>query len=414
MTWPRHVSLDRERAITAAILFCLLLVASARIADAQPAVDGQGMPRGEPFLQRTPAFDATDIRPRLEINDLPSAENAFELPSVEPLRRLPAIAEPTMDVGLPAPPIAEPLFPAPQVGDLEQNVDVDSSRPQNGRPAVKPVTRNGTDIPVDDWWRPLVPQPMRPTSQPMSVTLDQLITATLQYSDQVKVFSDSPLIRDMTIIEEDAEFDWVGFSESMWNDIDEPVGSTLTTGGPDRFQDERWETRTGVRRRTTSGGRFEAYQEFGRENSNSVFFQPNNQGTSQLTLSYSQPILRGAGRIYNSSLILLAQIDAGAARDEFARQLQSQLLDVSEAYWSLFQQRAALMQKQRLLKSGQVILDDLEHRADVDALASQILRARAAVATRSADLYRAETLVKNAESRIRARQCAVFGRGGSV
>jgi outer membrane protein TolC len=157
-----------------------------------------------------------------------------------------------------------------------------------------------------------------------------------------------------------------------------------------------------VRRRTTSGGRFEAYQEFGRESSNSVFFQPNDQGTSQLTLSYSQPILRGAGRIYNSSLILLAQIDAGAARDEFSRQLQSQLLDVSEAYWSLFQQRSALMQKQRLLDRGRAILEDLEHRADVDALASQIIRARAAVATRRADLYRAETLVKNAESRIRS------------
>ncbi len=252
------------------------------------------------------------------------------------------------------------------------------------------------------WWRPLVSRPMRSSSQPLPISLQQLLAVAVCHSDQIKVFSDSPLIRDMIIVEEDAEFDWVGFTENLWNDISEPVGSTLTTGGPPRFEDERVESRFGLRRRTTSGGRFEATQEFGHHNSNSVFFQPNNQGTSQLTLNYTQPLMRGAGRVYNSSMIVLAQLDASIARDEFSSQLQTYLLDVTNAYWTLFQQRAALLQKERLFKRGQEILENLEHRHEIDALASQIVRARAAVAIRRADLYRAATKVKNAESRVRA------------
>lgn len=396
MAWYQHVY--RDRLITAALLFILVLAASARIGYAQSVTSERGVsPQAGSKLQRLPAtgIQVGRLPPQLAPNvwrlaASPATQRADESPQHETLERLPAIDEPTTTIGL-STPLNEPLFPAPSVELTGQPAKTLSPSP----------VYDENDV-ADDWWRPLIAQPRRSTSQPLCVTLDQLIAATLQYSDQVKVFSDSPLIRDLTIIEEDAEFDWVGFTETMWNDVDEPVGSTLTTGGPSRFQDERWESRSGLRRRTTSGGRFEAYQEFGRENSNSVFFQPNDQGTSQLTLSYSQPILRGAGRVYNSSLILLAQIDAAGARDEFSRQLQAQLLDVSEAYWSLFQQRAALMQKERLLNRGQVILDDLEHRADVDALASQIVRARAAVASRSADLFRAATLVKNSESRIRS------------
>ena len=398
MAWLRHVYRDRNRPITAALLFSLVLAASTRVGYTQSATTERDIPPHVGLRLPPPPAAADHVRQRLpqrgpnipRFKVAPANHYHNELAPDHTLERLPAIDEPAMTVGLPAPP-DEPLFPAPSVELTRQ-------------PAKKlsPSPLYGNDDLASDWWRPLIAQPRRPTSQPLSVTLDQLIAATLQYSDQVKVFSDSPLIRDLIIIEEDAEFDWVGFTESMWNDVDEPVGSTLTTGGPNRFQDERWESRAGLRRRSTSGGRFEIYQEFNRESSNSVFFQPNNQGTSQLTLSYSQPILRGAGRVYNSSLILLTQIDASAARDEFSRQLQAQLLDVSEAYWSLFQQRAALMQKERLLKRGQVILEDLEHRAEVDALASQIVRARAAVTTRSADLLRAETLVKNAESRIRS------------
>ena len=48
-------------------------------------------------------------------------------------------------------------------------------------------------------------------------------------------------------MEADAQFDWTGFMETRWDDISEPVGNTLTTGGPTRFNDHRWDYEAGVR-----------------------------------------------------------------------------------------------------------------------------------------------------------------------
>ncbi len=393
MTWFQHVCFVRFPLITVALLFSFVLAATARMGFSQ-IISGERDVSPQIRSMLAPLSAAGDeegqsARNVHRVAASPSSQRGSELLPHHPVNRLPDVDEPTTTVGLPAPPNG-PLFPAPSI-EFNSHDKKSPSGPLHDE-----------DDSADEWWRPLVVQPQWPTSQPLPVTLDQLIASTLQYSDQVKVFSDSPLIRDLTIIEEDAEFDWVGFSETMWNDVDEPVGNTLTTGGPTRFKNERWESRYGLRRRSTSGGRFEIYEEINRENSNSIFFLPNDQGTSQLTISYSQPVLRGAGRVYNSSLIVLAQIDASAARDEFSRQLQTQLLDVSDAYWSLFQLRAELMQKERLLKDGQDIFEELRHRAEVDASGIQIGRAETAVAVRTVVVIRARMLVKNAESRIRS------------
>ena len=380
-------------------------------------------------LGPNPAFEHEDIQrlPPADLERLPPIENGVLASDPILDEALDASEHPSREGEYVVPLPLEPnkLFDVPfsDLGECQDGIFVDGMdaggqessgafvSPDNceGEPLTESLQAPNPILPIaktpaltEAWWQPLVSRPMRRSSKPLPVSLQQLLAAAVCYSDQIKVYSDSPLIRDMIIVEEDAAFDWVGFTENLWNDISEPVGSTLTTGGPPRFSDERVESRWGLRRRSTSGGRFEVTQEFGHQNSNSVFFQPNNQGTSQLTLNYTQPLLRGAGRVYNSSLIVLAQMDAGIARDEFSAQLQTYLLDVTNAYWTLFQQRAALLQKERLFKRGHEILQNLENRTEIDALASQIVRARAAVAIRRADLYRAATQVKNAESRIRA------------
>ena len=293
---------------------------------------------------------------------------------------------------------SKPLIPepAPEPGIGDPGIEYGPSPPaQTKQPFVMPSDGVG-------WWQQHVGTPLRQTALPKAVSINGLISAALTHSAQVQVLSDSPLIADTAIVEADAAFDWTAFMETAWNETNEPVGSTLTTGGPNRFRNSRVDYEYGIRRQLGVGGQFEVGQRYGHENSNSVFFVPNNQGTSRLTLSYTQPLLRGAGRYYNTSLILLAQIDSAVARDDFARQLQEHLLEVTRAYWSLYLERSALLQRQRLHDVGKKILVDLEVREEIDALANQIVRARSAVASRKSDLYRAAAAVKNAESRIRA------------
>ena len=111
-------------------------------------------------------------------------------------------------------------------------------------------------------------------------------------------------------------------------------------------------------------------------------------------------MLNGAGRAYNESVTVLAAIDASAATDQFASDLQNHLLDVNKAYWTLYLERVTLLQKRQLLQQAESILNELEARKNFDANGGQIVRVKSAVESRRAGLVRYDAAVRNAEARI--------------
>ncbi len=253
------------------------------------------------------------------------------------------------------------------------------------------------------WWSGLVTDSMRDNSNPLQLSLDEVLFRTLQHSNQIKVFSELPQIRRTAIIEADAAFDWSRYFEARWDDLNDPVGSSLTVGGTgNRYENDQWTSRAGARRRNRHGGEVDISQQFGWQKTNSNFFVPNPQGTARLVLGYTQPLLRGRGRVYNESLICLAALDQNIADDEFRRQLQTHLLEVTRAYWSLYLERGTLYQKMNSYQRANEIYSILKRRGSIDARQSQIVSARASTSTRRAELIRARAAVMNAESRLRS------------
>jgi len=253
------------------------------------------------------------------------------------------------------------------------------------------------------WWQSSVINPMRTESPHARVSVEDLLVRSLQHSSQVRVFSDLPLIRESSVVEADAAFDWHAFFDSRWDDISDPVGNTLTVGGGgSRFEDHNLSGAAGARRRTRSGGQFEVAQRFGFQDTNSTFFVPDQQGTSRLVLSYTHPLMRGRGRVYNESLTVLARIDARIAKDEFQRQLQSHLLEVVRAYWGLYLERGVYAQKAKAFERSQDVYNRLQRRRTIDAFESQLISAEAEVKSRRSELKRSLAAVRNAEDRIRS------------
>lgn len=253
------------------------------------------------------------------------------------------------------------------------------------------------------WWHPLIGRSLRSQASDTQIGLDQVLYEALANSEQIKVFQKLPIIRQTAISEASAAFDWHSFLDTQWDDLSDPIGSSLTAGpGISRFRDHHVYGTAGVRKRTASGGEVELSQRFGHQSNNSQFFLPNPQGTSRITLGFTQPILRGRGVAYNRSLVCLAQIDHDVAHDEFSRQLQGHLLEVSRAYWALYLERGVLYQKLRTFERAKAIVHRLQLRRRIDAQLSQIKAAEAALADRQSDLVRATTAVKNAEARLRA------------
>ncbi len=253
------------------------------------------------------------------------------------------------------------------------------------------------------WWQPLVARPIRPEDPSAGLSLDDTLIRALDHSKQIQVFRELPLIRETAVVEADAAFDWTAFTEARWDDTTDPIGNSLTAGGDVQFfEDHRLSARAGLRRRTRSGADLELYQRLGFQDNNSQFFVPDPQGTARLNLSFTQPLMRGRGRQYNESLVLLAQIDKNVAEDEVQRQLQSHLLEVARSYWALFLERAVLYQKVNSYIRGKDVFERLNQRREVDARLTQIISAEATLKSRASELVRARAAVKNAESRLRS------------
>ena len=176
----------------------------------------------------------------------------------------------------------------------------------------------------------------------------------------------------------------------------------MTTGGPTRWLDSNWYSSAGLRTRTTTGTEVEVSQKIGYEDSNSLYFVPPFQGTARLSVRMTKPLLNGAGQAYNTNLIVLADINANIARDCFSKDLQSLLFDVHRAYWDLYLQRAALLQRRRLYQQALIFARISARHRDVDVLRGQLARAEAAVATREGAVIRYRAAVRNSEARIRA------------
>ena len=251
-----------------------------------------------------------------------------------------------------------------------------------------------------DWWVRLVSKPQRRNCVAVPITLNKLAIETIIYSQEVEALRVSPRILQAQVTQADAEFDPVAFVDAKWYDRDEPVGSFLATGGNPRLLEDTFTEDIGVRRRTRIGGTVEIAQQLGIQDSNSTFFVPTDQAQSRFAISLTQPLLRGAGRAYNESLIVQAQLDVRVSRNDFSTSLQNRLLRVAEEYWDLYFQRSTVLQQRRNLERARLIQKRLESRRAIDTVRSQIERAKGKVATREAALLRAEAGVRNAEATI--------------
>lgn len=252
------------------------------------------------------------------------------------------------------------------------------------------------------WWDNTVRQSSGPGGTSIPVDVGTLLQDAMLHSPQVIAIQAEPEVQYRVVTQEAAKFDWTAFLETTYDDLNDPVGNTLTTAdGKDRLLTRKFRGSGGLRRKNLHGGEFRIAQDIGHENQSSTFFVPNNQGTARLELSYRQPLLDGAGQTYNRSEIVLANIAANSSEDEVTTALQDHLIEVTEAYWALYRSRAEFFQRQKLLASAGNVLVRLEGRSQVDTIPRQVLRARAAVARAQTRIQRTLARVEDAESQLR-------------
>ncbi len=267
--------------------------------------------------------------------------------------------------------------------------------------AAAPVDPGPAGAPGQAWWSGQQAQSLGLSDRFSRVPLEALIAQALIHAPQIKVFSDIPLIREQGIKEANGRFVPRFFAEAAYEWTNDPVGSTLQTGGPNRFKQNEWAIEAGIRDRTESGAEVTLSQRITSTDNNSVFFTPDPQTQGRLVFSVVQPLLQGAGSDYNRGIIHIAEIDTKIARREFIRQAETQLMEISRAYWALYASRSNLLQLQAAVSASEALVEQIEGCADIDATEMVLARARAAMSDRRSRLIRAESSVRNAEDRLR-------------
>lgn len=253
---------------------------------------------------------------------------------------------------------------------------------------------------VDPWWDKEARATLGAATTPYRVSPESLMLRAMTHSSQIKVFSDVPVIRETSELEALAGFDPVAYFDYRLTDLDEPVGSTLKTGSADRFLEDEWLFKSGIRKKFITGTELDISQRWGVLDNNSDYLVPKDQANSRLAITLTQPLLNGAGVRYNRSLIDVARLDGSIARDEFKRQIESHLLELTRSYWGLYLERTVLIQRRALVDRTQKIVDTLEARENLDVSSVQLQRLRSEVLDRKSNVVRAESAVRNAEARI--------------
>lgn len=238
----------------------------------------------------------------------------------------------------------------------------------------------------------------------ISRSLDSVYSAAMSHSYRVKDLTYIPQITETNIGAAEGEFDPEIFSELRREHIDEPTGSTLTTGTTGRLIEDNWTGEVGARKKFINGGEAELSHDFLSRKNNSTFLDPNPQTQTDVRLRVVQPLLRGNGIEYNTISIKVANLDTRIATEQMVNALEDYLLEVNRSYWGVYLARAAYAQRLELVGVTGDVVNLLKEREEIDAeaTASEIVRAKASLLERKADLIRSKTAIRTAEERLRS------------
>ncbi len=140
------------------------------------------------------------------------------------VRRLPPVASSDRSIPsemIPPPDPANVLPTWPLLAGLDDELD-----------SISPP---GIPAQFEPWWADGVARPQRAPVSAHDIGIDTLVVGAISHSPQIRAGTYLPLAQESKIIEAQSEFDLRAFVESTFDRPSDPVGNTLTTGGPSRF-----------------------------------------------------------------------------------------------------------------------------------------------------------------------------------
>ncbi|TWU43041.1 Outer membrane efflux protein [Novipirellula aureliae] len=295
------------------------------------------------------------------------------------------------------------LFTAITLATLASAMFATGARGLDAQPSDDSVLEGFQKTQGDDafqWWNALIKGSILPQPHFVSFDLNTILIDTLNHSPRILGVSNRASMALEQVVQQDAAFDAMMLFETNAGHTNDPVGNTLTTGGPPRSIQDSFSASAGIRRTSRDGTTVDLSQELGTLNSNSLFFSPTDQGNSRLSLSLSRPLLARGGQVYTERLLTNAQIESGISWQEMRRDVEKRIAEVMIAYWELYQSRCHFLQQQKLIERGVEIERVIQGRCDFDSSRIERTKTRGRIARRVDQVIEAEAQVRRQQARL--------------
>jgi outer membrane protein len=139
-----------------------------------------------------------------------------------------------------------------------------------------------------------------------------------------------------------------------------------------------------------------------RSSTNSSFYFLNPYVNSTVTLQFTQPLLRNAGRFANTAPLVIARRALQQSRASFEAQVNDAILQVVTEYWTVVQARGSFDVEQRSLALAESSYQHDKRALELGALPPlDIYRSQSEVAARRLQAIQSEYLLKQAQEAFR-------------
>jgi outer membrane protein TolC len=238
-----------------------------------------------------------------------------------------------------------------------------------------------------------VPDANQPPPAELELTLEQCRALALENNLDLKAQLISPAIAAERISEEEARFEAALVSNLSYSKSDTPTSTTLAGSKVDTSNMD-----LGVRVPLRTGGTLTFDLADYRGKTNNIFSTLNPAYASDLSLSLSQPLLRGAGTRANTHAIRLAAYDRQITDARTKLEVIRTIAAVDRLYWRLYAARRELEVRKKEYDLAQAQLEQARRFVDSGERAQvEIVRAEAGVAQRLEAIILAENNLRDTQ-----------------
>lgn len=238
----------------------------------------------------------------------------------------------------------------------------------------------------------------------LHLSLQESIQLALKHNLDIAIEGFNPQIRDEEVMVERAVFDPSAFVEGDVTNSATPNRSLLA--GVTVSRDLAANFNLGFRQKLPTGGSYEFRFNNNRDDSNARFLQPpggiNPAYASDVTITLTQPLLKGFGIDINLTRVRIAQNNRGISQENLRARANGVITDVEGAYWDLVAAIQNLEVQRRSLRLAKELMELNKARVRAGVAAPvEVTQAEAEAAAREKDVIQAEKGVKDAEDRLK-------------